>query len=299
MPQDSILSLNGLDHLLNKLDEKFDKKVDIVSGKGLSTNDYTTDEKTKLAGIASGANKYSLPTASSSTLGGVKTTSTVTSNSGHIACPIIDGVPYYKDTNTIYSPVTTSANGLMSSTDKANLNTVMSTLTLATCSTARNVTAKVATLANFVLKPGATIVVEFTDTTTTNPSSGNLTLNVNNTGAKTIAFTRNGVIGALNYTRAGAFYNNIAHVFTYNGTYWVCLSYNADNNTWTAFKGATASANGTAGYIPAPTKGSQDKFFRADGTWAIPSSSSAGHGFKIDSTEPSDQVTDDEWLKEY
>lgn len=299
MPQDSILSLNGLDHLLDKLDEKFDKKVDIVSGKGLSTNDYTTDEKTKLAGIASGANKYSLPTASSSTLGGVKTTSTVTSNSGHIACPIIDGVPYYKDTNTIYSPATTSANGLMGSTDKANLNTVMSTLTLATCSTARNVTAKVATLANFVLKPGATIVVEFTDTTTTNPSSGNLTLNVNNTGAKTIAFTRNGVIGALKYTSAGAFYNNIAHVFTYNGTYWVCLSYNADNNTWTAFKGATASANGTAGYIPAPTKGSQDKFFRADGTWDIPSSSSAGHGFKIDSTEPSDQVTDDEWLKEY
>lgn len=299
MPQDSILNLDGLDHLLDKLDEKFDKKVDIVSGKGLSTNDYTTDEKTKLAGIASGANKYSLPTASSSTLGGVKTTSTVTSNSGHIACPIIDGVPYYKDTNTIYSPATTSANGLMSSTDKANLNTVMSTLTLATCSTARNVAAKVATLANFVLKPGATIVVEFTDTTTTNPSSGNLTLNVNNTGAKTIAFTRNGVIGALNYTSAGAFYNNIAHVFTYNGTYWVCSSYNADNNTWTAFKGATASANGTAGYIPAPTKGNQNKFFRADGTWATPPSSSSGHGFKIDSTEPSDQVTDDEWLKEY
>ena len=299
MPQDSILNLDGLDHLLDKLDEKFDKKVDIVSGKGLSTNDYTTDEKTKLAGIASGANKYSLPTASSSTLGGVKTTSTVTSNSGHIACPIIDGVPYYKDTNTIYSPATTSANGLMSSTDKANLNTVMSTLTLATCSTARNVTAKVATLANFVLKPGATIVVEFTDTTTTNPSSGNLTLNVNNTGAKTIAFTRNGVIGALNYTSAGAFYNNIAHVFTYNGTYWVCLSYNADNNTWTAFKGATASANGTAGYIPAPTKGNQNKFFRADGTWATPSSSSSWHGFEISSTEPSGQSTDDEWLKEY
>ena len=253
MPQDSILNLDGLDHLLDKLDEKFDKKVDIVSGKGLSTNDYTTDEKTKLAGIASGANKYSLPTASSSTLGGVKTTSTVTSNSGHIACPIIGGVPYYKDTNTTYSEATTSANGLMSSTDKTNLNTVMSTLTLATCSTARNVAAKVATLANFVLKPGATIVVKFTDTTTANPSNGNLTLNVNNTGAKTIAFTRNGAIGALTYTSAGAFYNNLAHVFTYNGTYWVCLSYNADNNTWTAFKGATASANGTAGYIPAPT----------------------------------------------
>jgi len=31
------------------------KKVDKVSGKGLSTNDYTTDEKNKLSGIASGA----------------------------------------------------------------------------------------------------------------------------------------------------------------------------------------------------------------------------------------------------
>lgn len=34
-----------------------DTKVDKISGKGLSTNDYTTDEKNKLAGIATGANK--------------------------------------------------------------------------------------------------------------------------------------------------------------------------------------------------------------------------------------------------
>lgn len=34
-----------------------DNKVDKVSGKGLSTNDYTNAEKTKLAGIAEGANK--------------------------------------------------------------------------------------------------------------------------------------------------------------------------------------------------------------------------------------------------
>jgi len=36
-------------------------KVDKVSGKGLSTEDYTTTEKTKLAGIESGANKYTHP----------------------------------------------------------------------------------------------------------------------------------------------------------------------------------------------------------------------------------------------
>ena len=60
-------------------------------------------DKTKLDGIATGANKYTLPTASSSTLGGVKTTSAVTSTAGLTPCPIISGVPYYKDTNTTYT----------------------------------------------------------------------------------------------------------------------------------------------------------------------------------------------------
>lgn len=69
-----------------------------------STNGLlSSTDKTKLDGIATGANKYVLPTASSSTLGGVKTTSQVTSSSGYTACPIISGVPYYKDTNTTYS----------------------------------------------------------------------------------------------------------------------------------------------------------------------------------------------------
>ena len=60
---------------------------------------------------------YSLPTASS-TLGGVKTTSTVTSASGYTACPIIDGVVYYKDTNNTYTLA-----GLMGSTAKGNATT--------------------------------------------------------------------------------------------------------------------------------------------------------------------------------
>lgn len=37
--------------------ETLDDKVDSEAGKGLSTNDYTTEEKTKLAGIASGAER--------------------------------------------------------------------------------------------------------------------------------------------------------------------------------------------------------------------------------------------------
>ena len=58
---------------VKQLQTDIKNKVDKVSGKGLSTNDYTTAEKNKLAGIAANANNYALPTASDSTLGGIKT----------------------------------------------------------------------------------------------------------------------------------------------------------------------------------------------------------------------------------
>lgn len=176
--QDEVDSTNtALDAHKTDTTTKLGNKVDKVSGKGLSTNDYTTTEKNKLAGIATGANAYTHPTTSgnkhipsggssgqilrwsadgtaawgsdnnttyseatqsaqglmsaadkkkldgiaeganayslptaSSTLGGVKTTSTVTSTSGLTACPIISGVPYYKDTNSSYTHPTTSGN---------------------------------------------------------------------------------------------------------------------------------------------------------------------------------------------
>jgi hypothetical protein len=47
------------------------------------------------------------------TTGLVKNGSTVTSASGYTACPIISGVPYYKDTNTTYKVVSSSSDGLM------------------------------------------------------------------------------------------------------------------------------------------------------------------------------------------
>lgn len=53
-------------------------KVDKVGGKGLSTNDYTTPEKNKLAAIEAEANKYVLPAATASALGGVKIGSNIT-----------------------------------------------------------------------------------------------------------------------------------------------------------------------------------------------------------------------------
>lgn len=54
------LTKDGLSHLVLLLKEKLNMKVDKVDGKGLSTNDYTTAEKDKLAGLKN----YTHPTTS-------------------------------------------------------------------------------------------------------------------------------------------------------------------------------------------------------------------------------------------
>lgn len=49
------LDKSGLTFLISKIKTALNEKVNVVSGKGLSTNDYTSAEKQKLSGIASGA----------------------------------------------------------------------------------------------------------------------------------------------------------------------------------------------------------------------------------------------------
>lgn len=55
MSMENPLNGTGLAYFWSKIKALLNNKVDKVSGKGLSTNDYTTAEKTKLAGIAAGA----------------------------------------------------------------------------------------------------------------------------------------------------------------------------------------------------------------------------------------------------
>lgn len=69
------LDQNGLLYLWGKikgiraaLETLISGKVDKAEGKGLSSNDYTDTDKTKLAGLEN----YTLPTATAETLGGVK-----------------------------------------------------------------------------------------------------------------------------------------------------------------------------------------------------------------------------------
>lgn len=81
-------------------------KVDKVEGKGLSTNDFTTAEKNKLAGIAAGANAYSLPIASATVLGGIKVGNNLTISNG-----VLSGTAdtHYANTFTIKGAGTAAA----------------------------------------------------------------------------------------------------------------------------------------------------------------------------------------------
>lgn len=94
------------------------------TGKGLSTNDYTTAEKTKLAGIADGANKYVHPTHTAAASGLYKVTVDAL---GHVTATTkvaknditALGIPAQ---DTTYDNATTSAAGLMSAADKTKLD---------------------------------------------------------------------------------------------------------------------------------------------------------------------------------
>jgi hypothetical protein len=167
------------------------------------------------------------------------------------------------------APATTTSNGLMSATDKKAIEVLKKPL--ATCATGRAAAAKVATLANFVLQVGTSIAVKFTDTAgTANPTTGNLTLNVNGTGAKTIGYVRNGNKAAISYASGNFFYNNATHIFTYDGTFWLCMDWNADNNT-TYSNFVKSGAGAKAGLVPAPsTTAGTSKYLREDGTWQTP-----------------------------
>jgi hypothetical protein len=131
------------------LKEMLNGKVDKVSGKGLSTNDFTAAYKTKLDGIAAGANKITVDSALSGTSTNPVQNRVVAERIGTIEANIKQNtssistinanVAKKQDTltaganitisgtmisakDTTYSVATTSTNGLMSKDDKKKLD---------------------------------------------------------------------------------------------------------------------------------------------------------------------------------
>lgn len=110
------LDNDGLLYLWTKLKALFANKVDKVDGKGLSANDYTTAEKTKLSGIENGANKYVHPSYTAKSAGLYKVTVDAT---GHVSASTAVnkaditglGIPGQDTTYSVMRAATASAAG--------------------------------------------------------------------------------------------------------------------------------------------------------------------------------------------
>lgn len=131
------------------------------------------------------------------------------------------------------------------------------------CETAAGTAAKTVTVSpTFSLETGAAVLVKFS----AKNSASSPTLNVNGTGAKAIVCygtTAASTSDATTGWRAGA-----VLLLIYDGTSWVRQFW--ENSTYSNMKGATSSAAGSAGLVPAPAAGKQTSFLRGDGTWVVP-----------------------------
>ena len=128
--------LFALQGFITKVTTLLGDKVDKVSGKGLSTNDYTTAEKNKLGGIADNANNYTHPAHTAYKSGlyklAVDALGHVTGASAVTKADITAlGIPG-QDTNTTYGVASDSANGLMSADDYKKLKAFGAASTYAT-----------------------------------------------------------------------------------------------------------------------------------------------------------------------
>ena len=181
----------------------------------------SSEDKTKLDGIATGANKYTHPSYTNRASGLYKITVDAT---GHVSAATAVtksditalGIPG-QDTNTTYNNATTSTDGLMSSEDKAKLNGIAS---------------------------GAN---NYTHPSYTTRTSGLYKITVDALGhVSAVASVTKADITALGIPGSDT------------------------NTTYNAFKGATATAAGGTGLVPAPASGQNTRYLRGDGTWQTP-----------------------------
>ena len=215
-------------------------KVDKVTGKGLSTEDYTTTEKNKLAGIEANANNYTLPKASGTVLGGIK----------------------------IGNNLKIDENGVVSATDTNTTYTTMKGATSSTAGTSGLVPAPQQGQQNSFLKGDGTwgTVESATYGEATQDQSGLMSANDKKKLDNIEANANNYTLPVATTTRLGGVKagNNIT--ISEDGT----ISATDTNTTYEVMEGATSEANGQSGLVPAPTQGQQTRFLRGDGTWQVP-----------------------------
>lgn len=89
--------------------------------------------------------------------------------------------------------------------------------------------------------------------------------------------TKNDVIKALGYTPGTSSAEPLTYSLSKLGSEIILTSSNGDttsatdsDTTYSNMKGATTSATGTSGLVPAPSTGAANRYLRSDGTWSVP-----------------------------
>lgn len=231
---------NGIANANNAIEALNSQKVDKVIGKGLSTNDYTMEEKEKLSGIEDNAQKNSI-TGVKGNAEAVYRTGEVNITPANIGLGNVANERQYSASNPQPSVEGSSGSCTGNAATATKWNTARNIngmlvdgsanrANYGTCSTAAATAAKVVACTGFALVTGAEITVKFTVTNT----AANPTLNVNSTGAKAIYY-RGAAISA------GYLAANRTYTFRYNGTQYDLVG---DIDTNTTYGAASASANG-------------------------------------------------------
>ena len=197
-------ALGGDPNFATTIANQIGSKVDKVTGKGLSTNDYTTSEKNKLSGIAAGANNYSHPTGAGNQhipSGGGSGQALKYSSSGVAKWEKVD----WSELTSV--PALAAADHNHDSVYQRNIVDV-------TCDTASATAAKTLSIPGYTLENGDMLAVKFT----LGSAVSNPTLNINGTGAinvrlgSTNASTTTMTVGA----------NGVVLMY-YDGTYFQML----------------------------------------------------------------------------
>lgn len=240
----AFLDESGLLRLWENIVSKFVRKVD---GKDLSTNDYTTAEKQKLAGL----NNYSLPVATSSALGGVKSGTDITVDSSGNVSVVNDS---HNHSNSSITSVDAS---------KISSGTIAAArLPAASTSAQGAMTAAMVTKLNGIANSAD--AVSFTSNLTSGEKIG--TININGTNTDIFVPESGNMYGIHdgegNVTLMIGDAENTATTITPE-----TIGAADRIHTHNAMTGATTSKAGTSGFVPAPAAGAANRFLRADGTW--------------------------------